>query len=444
LTALTRSILAGEPTVEQIVTRCTQTLGRKWRWLTPLASRYLKSFEHKPRPRRQEVVDFLLRDHGFNRAFGIHFAELSTASRLAEPQKMQPVPAAVGWSIPAIESVRALAEWLHLSAAELEWFADLKGLASKPSSRKRVANGDSRLGHYHYRILSKKNGTPRLIESPKPHLKILQRQILTEILDNIPIHPSAHGFVNGRSIKTFAAPHVGRQVVLRMDLQDFFPTFPARRIQTVFRTAGYPESVADLLGGICTNAAPRSLWTGIGSDSDHSTFVDAQRLYSHPHLPQGAPTSPALANICAYRVDCRLSGLAHSMGATYTRYADDLAFSGDESFGKSVRRFAAQAAAILAEEGFQVHHRKTRIMPQGVRQYLAGLVANQHVNILRADFDHLKAILHNCIRYGPESQNREAHPAFRLHLEGRASFVEMINPVKGKRLRSLLNQIHWK
>jgi len=160
-------------------------------------------------------------------------------------------------------------------------------------------------------------------------------------------------------------------------------------------------------------------------------------------VPQGAPTSPALANICAYRVDCRLSGLARSAGAAYTRYADDLAFSGDGAFEKCVERFTWHAAAVLLEEGFTVHHRKTRIMRQGVRQRLAGLVANQRINVVRADFDRLKAILNNCVSHGPESQNREAHTAFRSHLQGRIEFVKMINPAKGLRLRGMFDQIQW-
>ncbi len=98
---------------------------------------------------------------------------------------------------------------------------------------------------------------------------------------------------------------------------------------------------------------------------------------------------------------------------------------------------------ILHEEGFDVHHRKTRIMRQGVRQHLAGLVVNQSVNMIRADFDRLKAILTNCVRLGPESQNREEHPGFRSHLEGRVGFVEMIHPAKGKRLRAILEKIAW-
>jgi RNA-directed DNA polymerase len=135
--------------------------------------------------------------------------------------------------------------------------------------------------------------------------------------------------------------------------------------------------------------------------------------------------------------------LAAAAGALYTRYADDLAFSGDEEFERRAGRFSIHVAAILLEEGFSVHHRKTRIMRQGVRQQLAGLVVNRRINIRRGDFDRLKATLTNCIRHGPESQNREAHPRFRAHLEGRVAFVEAINPGKGSRLRALFQRIQW-
>jgi len=78
-----------------------------------------------------------------------------------------------------------------------------------------------------------------------------------------------------------------------------------------------------------------------------------------------------------------------------------------------------------------------------VRQYLAGLVTNQHTNVIRADFDRLKATLTNCVSLGPESQNRESHSRFRSHLEGRVGFVEMINPRRGERLRRIFEQIRW-
>ncbi|MFZ0883387.1 MAG: reverse transcriptase family protein [Candidatus Acidiferrales bacterium] len=432
---LAASFLAGRPSVDQIELRAAQVLGRKWHWLKPLAKRYIKSFAAQTRPRRRDVIEFVIRDEGFQLAWSKYSEKLSIAQWLIEPQQMQPAAVATAWPVPQIESVGALAEWLGVTVGELEWFADLKGLAYK----RRIP----RLEHYHYRILSKQFGSIRMIESPKPKLKALQRQILTQILEKIPPHPAAHGFLKRRSIKTFVSPHIGQPVLLKMDLQDFFLSLTGARIQALFRTIGYPEAVADLLGGICTNAVPRSAWKEIEADVDRSRLHDVRTLYAAPHLPQGAPTSPALANICCYRVDCRLTGLAKSVGAEYTRYADDLAFSGDHAFERNVERFSIHVAAILMAEGFRVHHRKTRIMRQGVRQHLAGVVLNDHLNVMRSDFDRLKATLTNCVRRGPETQNRAAHMQFRVHLEGRVGFVETINPAKGRRLRALYEQIRW-
>jgi retron-type reverse transcriptase len=363
--------------------------------------------------------------------------EVRIAEWLAAQPAMQPAHAARTWPVPRIETAAELAAWLGVSVGDLEWFADLKRING------RAAKGEGPVSHYHYRILAKENGNIRLIEAPKTRLKELQRVILAELLDNVPVHAAAHGFVKRRSIRTFAAPHVGQRVVLRMDLKDFFPSIAAARVRGFFRTVGYPEAVADLLGGICTNASPRRMWETLRNGVDPLAMADARILYGRPHLPQGAPTSPALANLCGWRVDCRLSGLAKTAGATYTRYADDLAFSGGEELERSVERFASLAAVILLEEGFTVHHRKTRVMRQGVRQYLAGLVTNEKVNVVRADFDRLKAILTNCVRHGAESQNREDHPAFRQHLDGRVGFVEMVNPVKGARLRKTFQEIDW-
>jgi len=129
---------------------------------------------------------------------------------------------------------------------------------------------------------------------------------------------------------------------------------------------------------------------------------------------------------------CRLSSLAKAAGAIYTRYADDLAFSGDEKFERCVERFALRAAAILMEEGFQVHHRKTRVMRRGVRQYLAGIVTNERLNVVRADFDKLKAILTNCVRHGRRARIARGIRRFSSNLDGRVGFVEMVNPAKGQ------------
>jgi hypothetical protein len=434
--ALARAFLAGEPTAEQIAARVDQMFGIHWRWVFPLVLRYLKAHADQTRPRHREVVRFLLQDRGFRRACSKYAHELSVRTWLTEPQQMQPVAAAKQWNVPDIESAKLLAAWLGLTAGELEWFADLKGLERRGKTIEQCMQ-------YHYRIFRKRSGSVRLIESPKPRLKELQRQILAFLLDKIPLHPAVHGFRVGRSIKTFAVPHVGQRVILRMDLQNFFPSISRARVQAMFRTAGYPERVADLLGGICTNATPRDVWNNLPFEVDPVLLRETRSLYREPHLPQGAPTSPALANLCSYRLDCRLAGLARSAGAEYTRYADDLAFSGGEEFALGVDRFSTHVAAVVAEEGFAANHRKTRIMRQGVRQQLTGLIVNQRMNIRRVDFDRLKATLTNCVHFGPASQNREGHPNFKEHMEGRLGFVEMVNPEKARRLRRLWERIVW-
>jgi hypothetical protein len=436
---LANAILSGEQEKDTIVARLGHVLGRNWRWIRPLSGRYLESFDGRIRPRRREVVSFLRLDQGFSDACQRYAHQIKILHRIAGPQSMRPVAAAAAWPIPRIETIRDMADWLEIDPSDLGWFADLKALGYKRSQ--------PRLEHYHYRFLAKASGSIRLIETPKPRLQELQRRILAGILDQIPSHPAVHGFVKGRSIQTFAAPHVGQRVVLRMDLENFFPTFPGARVQSFFRTLGYPEAVADLMGGIATNCVPRRVWSEMTKDPgfaiDPQELWHVRAMYTRPHLPQGAPTSPSLANLCSYRLDCRLRGLAQSAAAAYTRYADDLAFSGGEKFDRCVERFTTTVAVILREEGFSVHHRKTRIMRQSVRQHLAGLVTNQRLNVRRFDFDLLKAILTNCARHGPNSQNRGGHPHFREHLAGRIAFMESIHAEKGRRLRAIFDQIAW-
>jgi hypothetical protein len=343
--------------------------------------------------------------------------------------------AAAHWSLPALETVGDLASWLSLYDEELAWYADLKGLCGRAGSRK--------LEHYRYHVLQKPSGGVRLIESPKQNLKAIQRRILSGILNRVSPHAASHGFSLGRSIVSFASPHVGRQVVLRLDLENFFPTFPAARIQALFRTLGYPELVADLLGGLCSNIAPAHVWAERPVSIAPREWQAAMMLYARPHLPQGAPTSPALANLTAYRLDCRLSGLAKSAGGVYTRYADDLAFSGDQDFRRGVARFSTQAAAIALEEGFNVNHRKTRVLRRGGRQHLAGLLVNDKLSIRRTELESLEAILTNCVRQGPTAQNRAGVTDFRAHLAGRVGFVEMVDPPKGARLRQIFEAIDF-
>ncbi len=130
-------------------------------------------------------------------------------------------------------------------------------------------------------------------------------------------------------------------------------------------------------------------------------------------------------------------------GARYTRYADDLAFSGGEELARALERVIVAVGAIALEEGFAVQHRKTRVMRRGVRQRVTGVVINAHPNVARDTYDTLKATLHNCVRHGPAAENRGAHPDFRAHLAGRVAHVVLLNPARGGRLQALFERIVW-
>ena len=216
----------------------------------------------------------------------------------------------------------------------------------------------------------------------------------------------------------------------------------SRRARTgTLSTLGYPEGRRPP-GRDLPNAVGRDVWRYVSGVTARE-WDEARSLRTPSPCRKGAPTSPALANLTAYRLDCRLVSLARTAGAVYTRYADDLAFSGGEEFHRVVKRFSAHAAAVALEEGFSVNHHKTRVMRQGVRQQLTGVVVNRQVSLRRRDLELLEAILTNCVRFGPASQNREGLADFRAHLEGRVGFVGMVNRERGLPLRALFEAIRW-
>jgi RNA-directed DNA polymerase len=431
---LSAALVSGQWTIEELVVRGEDVLGKRWRWLRPLAQRLTQAFPDSNRPRYLQVKGFLLSDVGFRRTCRKHNIAISIATR--RPAMVPWIGSPSSWDVPPIVTPGELADWLGLRLGELDWLADRHRLGQ--------AHWRGPFQHYQYYWLSKRlAGTARLIEAPKWRLKTVQKRILHGILDNVPPHATAHGFRSGRSIKTFAAPHVGHAIVIRMDLQDFFPSIARARVAGVFRVAGYPEDVAQLLASFCTNSVPEEVWRTFPEYGGARDRLRHESLYGQPHLPQGAPTSPALANLSAFRLDCRLDGLARSVGAQYTRYADDLLFSGNDQLARASRRFPTSVGAIAIEQGFQVNLHKTRVMSQGRRQHAAGLVVNQSLNTPRDEFDRLKAILFNCTRNGPAVENRQAVPDFRAHLEGRVTHIESINPRRGRRLRDLLKAIEW-
>ena len=415
-------VLVGGPFTLAAVEEALRRLrgGRGTKKLAALARRLVRVLGEGRRPRVREVAALL---EG-SAAFHAHFTWLAEVQ--VSPRMVPALGAPERWEVPAITSVPELCEWLGIGGDTLQWL-------SAPW------RGDEECGQYRYRWIARRGKLPRLIEAPLPVLKAVQRRILEGILERIPAHDAAHGFVKGRGIVSFAKPHTGQRCVLRMDVQDFFPTIRRGRVLRVFLTAGFPESVASFLANFCTAITPAAVRAGIPGEEG---WAMRSRLRER-HLPQGAPTSPALANLCAFTVDARLSGLAAKFAARYTRYADDMLFSGGEEFRRDVRRCEVLVGAILLEEGFTAAHRKTRIMPSGVSQRAVGLVLNEHAALPRRERDRLKAILTNCQRHGPESQNRAGHADFRAHLLGCIAHAAHVHPATGAKLRALFEGVEW-
>jgi RNA-directed DNA polymerase len=281
--------------------------------------------------------------------------------------------------------------------------------------------------HYHRYAIAKKTGGVRAISAPKKALATAQQWILANILAKLSPEPTAHGFIPGRSIVTNATQHVGKRVVINLDLRDFFPTLTFPRVKGLFRALGYSEHLATVLALLTTE--PPRVATEYAGKVYHVSL--GERV-----LPQGACTSPAITNAACLRLDRRLAGLAKKHQFAFTRYADDLTFSGDEP--QAVGKLLKSVRSILAAEGFVVHPTKTRVMRRANHQEVTGVTVNQRPTVSRRQIRELRAILHNAARFGLESQNREKRPNFAAHLRGRVAFISMVDPERGQKLAGAL------
>lgn len=332
------------------------------------------------------------------------------------------------FGLPSLTTPEDLARFFDLKLGKLAWLTHRFDDGGRPQQQSGA--------HYHYHWLKKKTGGHRLIEAPKRTLHAVQSKILREILDRVPAHRSAHGFVRGRSIRTNAEPHVRQRVVLKFDLVNFYTSVKYSRVVAIFRSLGYSREVALWLARLTSSAIPYGMTFPSGDAA-------AVRTYYPRHLPQGAPTSPALANLSAFALDVRLAGLAQAYKVQYTRYADDLTFSGPCTFIPALKEFIPLTEQIIRSERFTVHWRKRKVLRNNKRQSVAGVVVNAKPNISREEYDRLKATLHNCVKQGPSTQNRTAHPEFAAHLLGRIAHVTHLNASRGARLRALYERIDW-
>lgn len=326
--------------------------------------------------------------------------------------------------LPALSTPADVAAALGLSVPRLRWLAFHSEAAT--------------VSHYARFRIPKKSGGTREISAPQPKLAAAQRWILQNILSKVPAEAAAHGFVRGRSTVTNAAPHVRKAVVVNLDLKDFFPSITFPRVRGVFEKLGYSPAAATALALLCTEAPRRTV------------EYDGKRYHvaiGPRGLPQGACTSPAISNLAARRLDRRLGGLAAKLGWAYTRYADDLTFSGDalvpkgEKDPKSVAWLLARARHIVEDEGYAPNERKLRVQRRNAAQSVTGVVVNEKVSAPRAERRRLRAILHRARFEGLSAQNRTQRPDFAAYLRGHVAYVSMVNPEQGNRLKVRLDAL---
>lgn len=248
--------------------------------------------------------------------------------------------------------------------------------------------------------IAKRSGQTRTISAPLPTLKSIQRWILDEILLKAPVSRYAHAYSLGASIKTNCRFHLRQEVLVLLDIRDFFPSIKVERVYRVYREMGYSRSVSGMLSGLTT--------------------LDGS-------LPQGAPTSPTLSNVICRRIDARLGGFCAMRKWRYTRYADDLAFSGNIE----VPRLISFVRRVLNEHGFSLRDEKSRVMRSHQRQIVTGVVVNAAPQASRRIRRDLRQQAYYISQHGLADHMAHKEISFanyRSHLLGKAHHARFLNP----------------
>ncbi|XOI98291.1 retron St85 family RNA-directed DNA polymerase [Paenibacillus polymyxa] len=270
--------------------------------------------------------------------------------------------------------------------------------------------------YYKKIVIPKKSGESRLISIPSDDLKNIQSYILNYILEFVPISDNAKGFKKGLSILENARIHTKKMNVLSIDIRDFFHSISSIKVKDFFLGLGYTNEVSELLTQ-CT--------THMGK------------------LPQGAPTSPYLANIICIELDSKLQRYISDKEIYYTRYADDLTFSSNDN----LKLFFFEIIAIIESEGFEINHNKTRIRYSHERQLVTGLVVNnKNPSVPREIKRRLRQEIHYCNKYGVHghlSQMEKYHSNYKNYLLGMAYYIKMVDEKIGQKFIEEIKAIPW-
>lgn len=270
---------------------------------------------------------------------------------------------------------------------------------------------------YHQFEIPKKSGGTRTILSPSKRLKGIQKKLSDVLYEVYPGKDSAHGFSEGKSIVTNAERHLGKKYIFNLDLEDFFGSIHFGRVRNLFKSSvfEFDNTVSTILAQICC-------------------FNNV--------LPQGAPTSPVISNMIAWKLDCKLQQLAKITNSTYTRYADDISFSftcskrrlpeeivvlrdGEASPGHAITR-------IIEENGFNINYGKVRLCSKYTRMEVTGLKVNEFPNVPRSFVKQISSILHAWRKFGYEAAEKEFNESYSNRHRASGNTKSLHHVVKGK------------
>ena len=307
--------------------------------------------------------------------------------------------------LPILQKPADIAALIGIETRELTWLCYHRGASS--------------IDHYHRFQIPKKRGGVRNVSSPKTRLRVAQRWLLESVLRPLPIHPAATAFAPGASVVDNANRHMGRAVVVRIDLKDFFPSIGFKRVKRGFESFGYNEGIATMLALLSTEA-PRVELTL--DETKHHVAI-GERV-----LPQGACTSPAITNLLCRRLDARLTGIAATLGFVYSRYADDLVFSSDDPQADT-DKLIGLTRRVVADEKLTVNDEKTAVMRPNMRQVVTGLVVNaqdaEGPRVSRADLRRFRAFLHRYEQLGAEKMSEQIGRDALSYARGMIAWIAM-------------------
>jgi len=316
--------------------------------------------------------------------------------------------------LPVASTLAELATLMNLTTDDLVWLC--------------YERGATETDHYTRFEIPKRSGGTRLISSPKPKMRKAQSWINDQLLSQLKPSTYCYAFRPELSIVDNATKHLNKKLIVKLDIKDFFPSITFPRVRGYFEYLGYNPGIATVLALVCTDA-PRARVTINGTTSIVALGERA--------LPQGACTSPALANLIASRLDSRLAGLSRVFGTgwTYTRYADDLTFSTDDT-DAALGKFLAATTRIAADEKFVIKPQKTRIMRAPMRQTVTGLVVGDAVRIPKATIKRVRALFHSIDKLGEETVSAKMGSNSLNVAHGYWSYFHMVDPDLAKKYLS--------